>query len=146
MAMPTRLAVLLQTRKSALAGAAANAVPTPAQAASAQARRAAHRHPPVVVARLMPGGCNGRNGSRFVDENGAEIVDVGGSRPRRQEIAETAEKAGRIVVGKKGGRIEAAASRPRERGFVDQGAGGIVRAADAAIRAVGIARERRNSG
>ena len=45
--------------------------------------------------------------SRPLDHDGAEIIDVREGRPGRHKIAERGKKAGRIVVGKKRGRIEA---------------------------------------
>src|SRR5712692_8965251 len=49
----------------------------------------------------------GYHALRPVNEDGAEVVDVGPGRSRAQEVAQPLEKSGRVVVGKKGGRIEA---------------------------------------
>ena len=45
--------------------------------------------------------------SRAVNEDGAEVVDVGEGRPGGEKIAEPREKRGGVVLGEKGGRIEA---------------------------------------
>src|SRR5690348_2639806 len=115
--MPTRLVVLLHRRKSATAGAACSVAPAPASATSVVMRRAARQQVAMVGRLIMPAARNLRDGSRSVNEDRAEVIDVGAGRAGRQEIAERREKAGGIVVGKKRGRIEAAAPGPRQRGL-----------------------------
>jgi hypothetical protein len=79
---------------------------------------------------------------RFADQNSAEVVDVSIGWTRRQEIAEAGEKARRIVVREKRGRIEAEAARPARGRAIDDGTGRVARAATAAVGAVGISRQR----
>src|SRR5579883_2025431 len=126
MATPTRLAVLLQTRKSANAGRACAKARTQRKAASTQTRCTTRRHVPMVGCCVMPGGCEWRRESRSVNDDSAEIIDVGGCRTRRQQVAQPREEPRGIVVGEKGGRIEAAICRTRRRGLIDHGAGRIV--------------------
>ncbi len=64
--------------------------------------------------------------SGAVNEDGPEVVDVGVGRPRRQQIAKFLKEFRRIVVGKKGGRIEAEPAGPGERGLVDEGPGRVL--------------------
>ena len=45
--------------------------------------------------------------SRRVNDDGPEVVHVGVSRPGTEQIPKGCEKFGRIIVGKKGGGIEA---------------------------------------
>src|SRR5215471_1851804 len=131
MAIPTRLVVLLHSRKSAIAGRDGRTANAPASVANV-AMRCAARHPVAMVDRLfMPGGCNFRIVSRSVNEDRAEIVDIGGGRAGRQQVAKAREKPRGVVVGKKRGRIEALGVRARKRGGVDQRAGRIVRASAA---------------
>src|SRR4029077_12577428 len=100
-----------------------------ASAMSAQMRCATARRFVLVDRWVMPGGSDCRDASRPVNDDGAEIVNVGGGRCRREEIAKPREKTRGIVLGEKGGRIEAEGLRTRRRGGVDQGARRIVRAA-----------------
>src|SRR5947209_6124638 len=87
-----------------------------------------------------------RQHSGTVNEHSAKIVDVGPGRPGAHEIAEPGEEAGGIVVGEKGGRIEAECPRPRDRAAIRERTGRIIRAAGPAVGAVGIARQRGNAG
>src|SRR3974390_2380962 len=98
MATPTRLDVLLQTRKSAAAGPG-RAASAPARAAGARIRQAARRHVAMVESRLMPGGVSLRKRSRSVNDDGAEIIDVGGGGAGRQQVAERGKEPRRLVVG-----------------------------------------------
>src|SRR5438093_902079 len=141
MAMPTWLGVLLHSLKSAAAGDAASSMP--AVSAPAAIRGAARRNVAMVESAIMLG--DFRNMSWRVNDDGAKIIDVGGGGSRAEQIAEARKKLGGIVVGEKGGRIEAVCPGARHRGFVDQRAGRIIRAAGAAVGAVGVAGERRNS-
>jgi hypothetical protein len=88
---------LLHTRKSAAAGCTGSTAQAPAMAAKAQICWAARRRLVLVDRRFMPGGCNCRNESRPVNDDGAEIIDTGGGRPRVR-IADPHENAGGIVV------------------------------------------------
>src|ERR1043166_4746509 len=80
-----------------------------------------------------------------VNEDGAEVVDVGEGRPGGEQIAEPREERGGIVLGKKGGRIEAERAGPRGGGPVDKSPGRVVGAPGAAVGAVGGARQRRGA-
>jgi len=55
----------------------------------------------------MPGGCNCRNESRPVNDDGAEIIDLGCGRPGLRTSPSPLKKPADFVVGEKGGRIEA---------------------------------------
>src|ERR1043166_5708490 len=80
-----------------------------------------------------------------VNEDGAEVVDVGPGRPGGEQIAEPREERGGIVLGKKRGRIEAERTRPCGGGSVDKGPGRVVRAPGPAVGPVGVAGKRRNA-
>ena len=80
-----------------------------------------------------------------VNDNGAEVGDVGERRAGREQIADAVEKPRGIVVGEKGGGIEAGSAGPRQSRVVDKGAGGVVRPAAAAVGSVGIGGQRGNS-
>ena len=58
----------------------------------------------------------------WVDQDGAQIVDVGQRRAGAQQVVERREEAGGIVVGEHGGGIEAFFARAGKRGRVDEGA------------------------
>src|SRR5262245_20210351 len=73
------------------------------------------------------------NPSRTVNENSTEIIDIREGRARHQKVAEGAEEGGRIVVGEKGGRIEAERPGASGRRGVDKSPRRIVRAAAAAV-------------
>src|ERR1700761_3830772 len=142
--MPTRLEVLLHNRKSAAAGRAeaTSVAAASAQSTSAPAtlwgkltRRISGSIPP-----LKPDS-GSKPGS--VNDNGAEVGDVGERRAGREQVADTVEKPRGIVVGKKRGRIEAMRLGSPQGRIVDKGPGGVVRAATAAVGAIGIGRHRR---
>src|SRR5262245_29329168 len=150
--MPTRFPVLLQSRKSALAGSAHNMqapMTSMAQArACAPARRRTRRIAVLVRCRLLPSALRAartvrapisREPSSPVNEDGPEVVHVGQGGSRGEQIAQFLEEFRRIIVLKKGGRIEAEAARARERGGVDEGARGVLGVAAAAVGAVGVA-------
>src|SRR5258708_16661108 len=80
----------------------------------------------------------GKSGSWQVNEYGTEIIDIGVCRAGFQKVAQPFEKPRRIVVGKKGGGIEAELAGPRQRGFFDEGPCGVVGAAGAAIGSIGV--------
>src|SRR5262249_6272089 len=74
MATPTRLAVLLQTRKSAAAGRTGSTAQAPAVAAKAQICWAVRRHVVLVVRRFMPGKFDCRNEAWPVNEDDGKIT------------------------------------------------------------------------
>src|ERR1700746_3993528 len=111
--MPTRPAVLLQSRKSAAAGSGtvvkATARSTQPTAAPPPVSRNGKRYlaKPATFRRafIVPSRQRGdlTRLSSALDEEGPKIVDIRGGWPRTQEIAKFREEFGRIVVGKKGG-------------------------------------------
>src|ERR1043166_2775013 len=80
-----------------------------------------------------------------VNEDVAEVVDVGEGRPGGEQIAEPREERGGIVLGNKGGRIEAERAGPRGGGPVDKSPGRVVGAPGAAGGPVGVAGKRRDA-
>src|SRR5215510_6045396 len=166
--MPTRLVVLLQSRKSAAAGSAAS---TNAPAASVPPKR-----PPVsragrkllMVRRSLivrrsssfPQGADFTRGlmtcqhthhwhgrsPRSVNHNSPKIVHVGIGCTRPQKVINASEESGRIVVSKKSGGIEAYLPGAPERCVVNIGAGRVIGAAHAAVGAVGVGGQARNAG
>src|SRR5215213_9941862 len=146
--MPTRLPVLLQRRKSALAGAADDSTTNAQTSGSIQCR--GRKAPlltklaPIRAIRIMPLRIS-RWFHAAVNEDGAEVIDVREGGTRAQETAHTFEEAGGIVVGKKRGRIEAKFLRARKRPSVDIGAGGVGGRAGAAIGPIGVGGERRDA-
>src|SRR5262249_8440996 len=84
--------------------------------------------------------------SMSVNEDRAEIVDIGVSRSGLKQVAQAFEKTGRIVFGKKRGRIQAKIKRPGQRGVVDKSTGRIIRATAAPVSAVGVARDGSDAG
>src|SRR5262245_4284961 len=142
--MPTRLGVLLQSRKSAAAGCGASTITL----ASAQPKRALERAPVgrehgtwcklIVVRRsfIVLGGRISRRPSgavNIINQDSAEIVHVGTGRTRFQKVIEAGEEFGRIVVTKIGGGIEAERTGTVECRVVHIGPGGIVGAAYTAV-------------
>ena len=67
------------------------------------------------------------------------LVKVG---PVVNKVADGVEKPRGIVVGEKRGGIEASGAGARQGGRIDEGAGGVVGAAAAAVGSVGIGGER----
>src|ERR1043166_7804339 len=111
--MPTRLPVLLHSRKSAAAGET-NAMVRSAQRASAGQHSAPDTRsctliPPTRIIRLAIS----RRFHLAVNEDGTEVIDVGEGWARAQQIAQALEEAPGVVVGKKHGRIEAKFFRAR---------------------------------
>src|SRR6185437_7933532 len=147
MAMPTRLPVLLQTRKSAKAGSvvttANSRAGTAARRTERRKRRGAEKANAVTGRRFRWWGLS-RGPLRAVNDDGAEVVHVGVGGAGLEKAARTREKAGGIVVGEKGGRIETAGFGLRGGVAVDDGAGGVGGGAGAAVGAVGIGGERRD--
>src|SRR5258708_33961661 len=80
-----------------------------------------------------------------VNEYSAEIVDIGVSRSRSKQVAQAFEESRGIVFGKKRRGIESEVPRPRQRGVINKSAGRIIGAAAAAVGAVGIAGNCRDS-
>src|SRR2546423_1428276 len=145
--MPTRLPVLLHSRKSAAAGAAnsrtnapaSESIPAPRGGVRGQIRLASRRTIRIIALRTS------RGFHLAVNEDGAEVIDVGEGGARAEEIAQALEKSSGIVVGKKGGRIEAEFTCPRGRRAIDVSAGGIVGRTRAAIGAVRVSGQRRDA-
>src|ERR1700676_3720741 len=138
--MPTRLAVLLQSRKSAAAG--------PAETNSANATTAPKTSAPAAVLVKIPrliSGADSASNRWSVNDNGAEVGDVGERRAGREQIADAVEKPRGIVVGEKRGGNEAGRFGPRQAGIVDKGAGRVVRLAPAAVGSVGVGGKRRDA-
>src|SRR6201999_3871347 len=143
MAIPTRLPVLLHNLKSAAAGAAS-------PASNRQAVTTRRTVPEIAkLALIRPTGViasrTSRRNRRAVNEDGAEVVDVREGRAGGEEIAQRLEKSGGVVVGKQRGRIQRKFARACHGLAIESRTGGILRRAFAAIRAVGIARERRDT-
>src|SRR5258708_6258486 len=80
-----------------------------------------------------------------VNEYSAEIVDISVSRSRSKQVAKAFEESRGIVLGKKRRGIESEVARPRKRGVINKSAGRIIGAAAAAVGAVGIAGNCRDS-
>src|SRR5688500_9200276 len=117
MAMPTRLPVLLQSRKSAAAECGKAATPINAMARGRNARARKHRRGDnrSQSTLLRPGsaleGGISRKGSRGVNDDCPEVIDIGEGRSGHQKVPERGEEFGGIVVGQKRGRIEAKCAR-----------------------------------
>src|ERR1051325_11422045 len=134
MATPTRLPVLLQRRKSASAGCAeqaSNAVPA---AKRTMRLRESGRDEAIIDSARISADC-----LQAVNDNGAKVVHVGEGGAGFDEVPERREECGRVVVGKKGGRIDAKGPGSADRLAVEHGARRIGRAARAAVGAVGVA-------
>src|SRR5579883_3244586 len=84
--------------------------------------------------------------SMAVNDNGAEVGDVGEGRAGPEQIADSIEKPRGIVVGEKGGGIEADRPRARERRRIDEGPGRIVRSPAAAVGPVSVGGECGDAG
>src|SRR4051812_28268375 len=133
MAMPTRLPVLLQRRKSAAAGCAKAATPVSAIAAGSKARVTKPRmdgssrgKSTLIRPGSFPKGGISREGSGGVNEDGPEVINIGEGRSGHQQIPERGEEWGGIVVGQKRGRIEAKGAAARRREAIAEGPGRIV--------------------
>ena len=103
MAMPTRLEVLLQRRKSAAAGPVDEMVS--GSAANALAK-SVPRNLFATMIRLIPNADSFSIGGP-VNDDGAEVGDVGERRAGYEQVADGVEKPRGIVVGEKRGGIEA---------------------------------------
>lgn len=77
----------------------------------------------------------------WIDQDDAEIVDVGLGRAAFDEVSDTPEKPRRVVVGQELGRNEIVCPGARQRVGQNDGAGGVRGTAGAAVGAVGIAGE-----
>src|SRR5688572_9249270 len=144
MAMPTRLPVLLHRRKSAAAGWAKATTPIDAIAAGINARVTRHRRGDnrskstlMRPGLAMEGGIS-REGSRTVNEDGPEVINIGEGWSGHQKVPERGEEFGGIVVGQKRGRIEAKGARARRSCAIGEGTGRIGRRAGSSIGSVGI--------
>src|ERR1700751_551036 len=152
--MPTRLPVLLHRRKSAAAGPAVAPRTTATSDNPPSAARVPHRFRPVLAgapsifvdsAKYWSAVRISLRRSGAVNEDGAEVVDVGEGRPGSEKVAEAREERGGIVFGEKGGRIEAKRATAGAAGAVDEGPGRVIRAPGATIGANGIAGQRRDA-
>ena len=103
MAMPTRLDVLLHSRKSAAAGPVDEMVS--GRAANTLAT-SAPRNLCAMINRLIPAADSCSIGGP-VNEDGAEVGDVGERRAGYEQVADGVEKPRGIVVSEKRGGIEA---------------------------------------
>src|ERR1700733_4311678 len=130
MAIPTRLAVLLQRRKSAAAGLADPARAKIVTIVSTSTLAAVLEKFPCLIATSESASTGWP-----VNDNGAEVGDVGKRRTGREQIADAVEKPGGIVVGEKIGGIEAGGLGALQSGVVDKRPGRVVGAATAAIGA-----------
>src|SRR5689334_7817982 len=120
MAMPTRLDVLLHSRKSAAAG------PVDAMVSGRAANALATSAPRTLcLTRLIPAADSCSIGGP-VNDDGAEVGDVGERRTGYEQVANGVEKPRGIVVGEKGGGNEAEAFGPIERGIVDESPGWVI--------------------
>src|SRR5262249_20927173 len=85
-----------------------------------------------------------REASWAVNEDSPKIIDVCVGWPWYQKVTKLGEEFGRIVVGKKLGRIEAQLAGTRQGAAVDISTRGVLGVAGAPGGAVGVARERRD--
>src|SRR3954471_9481392 len=149
--MPTRLPVLLHKWKSAWAvpGSSRNAAAaSTARTDGGKGKRKRLTCLRTVFWRVSGFGCLGAGIGKplgSVNDNGAKIIDVGARGACLDEIADPGKKTCGVVVRKKMGRIEAKRTGPFQRGFVDSGPGRVVGRARAAIGAIGVAGQRRNT-
>src|ERR1051325_1013947 len=137
--MPTRLPVLLHRLKSAAAGWA-KAIRTSGQRASATGQRNAPATLPstlIALTRIIRSTIS-RRFHVTVNEDGAEVIDVGEGGARTQQVAQALEEARGVVVGKKRGRIEAKFLGPGDRLAVDDRPGRVIGRAAPAVRTVGV--------
>src|SRR5215470_19632763 len=145
--MPTRLVVLLQSRKSAAAGSPASAtaptVSMPPKRALVRRRRAGCKLVMVRRPFIVPRG-GGFHAGRYglstttINHDSAEIVHVGMGSTWSQKVANTGEEFGRIIVTKICSGVEAQLTGALQGRVVHIGAGRIVGAAHAAVGAVGV--------
>src|SRR5277367_3122278 len=136
MAMPTRPAVLLHSRKSAAAGCVDDAKMSTTRVLKTAAAAAILGGIACLMSRS-----NSPSPRWGVNNYGAEIIDVSERRTRRVQVADAVEKPRGIVVREKGGGIEAGRQGPFYRRCVDKGAGRVVRQALAAVGSIGVARK-----
>src|ERR1700722_282173 len=139
MAIPMRPAVLLQSRKSAAAGCVDEARMSTTSVLKITAAAAILGK----IARLISRS-NSSSRRWGVNDDGTEIIDVRKRRTRCVQIADAVEKPRRIVVGEKGGGIEAGHKGPFYRRSVEKVAGRVVGQALPAVGAVGVSRHRRD--
>src|ERR1044072_4283075 len=141
--MPTRLPVLLQSRKSAAAGVV-KATARNAQAARSIGRRNApdQTHPTLFPTARIIRLAISRRFHLAVNEDGAEVIDVRECGTRPEQAAQALEEARGVVVGKKRGRSEAESGGLRGGLAVREGTRLVVRRAFSTVGAVGIGGER----
>src|SRR6516165_7275803 len=136
MAMPTRLDVLLHSRKSAAAGAVDEMM-------SGSAATALAKSPPrtrfATITRLISSADSFSIGAP-VNDDGAKVGHVGERRARYEQVADDVEKPRGIVVGEKRGGIEAEPFGPNQGRIVDKGPGWVIRPAPTAIGSICIGR------
>src|SRR6476620_4228012 len=100
MAMPTRLPVLLQSRKSAAAGCAKAVMPISAIAAASNARVTKPRicgdrsKSTLLWPGSSPKGGISREGSGGVNEDGPEVINIGEGRSGHQKVPERGKEGG----------------------------------------------------
>src|SRR6516162_9097352 len=133
MAMPTRLDVLLHKRKSAAAGP----VDTVSGSAANALAKSAPRNQFATITRLIPSADSFSIGGS-VNDDGAEVGDVGERRAGYEQVADGVEKPRGIVVGEKRGGNEAEPFSPFKGRIVDKGPGRVVWPAPAAIGSIGV--------
>src|SRR5579885_3789780 len=144
--MPTRLPVLLQRRKSALAHRAdANTNTAAIPAITAVQRLAAIKGKRLTIRRFGVARLS-RDLSRAVNDDGAEVGHIGEGVSGNQQVAQPTEKPCGIVVGEKGGRIEAESIGASGRAAVGKSAGRIACRSTSAVGPVGIGCERCDRG
>src|SRR6516225_6258973 len=140
MAMPTRLDVLLHKRKSAAAGP----VDTVSGSAANALAKSAPRNQFATITRLIPS-ADSFSIDGPVNDDGAEVGDVGERRAGYEQVADSVEKPRGIVVGEKRGGNEAEPFGPCQGRIVDKSASRVVGSALAAVGSIGISRQCGNS-
>src|SRR5262245_28408880 len=110
------------------------------------------RRIPVLVCRfLIPSACPfrptvrasiSREPLKAVNEDGPEVVHVGQCWSRNKQVTHSLEEFRRIIVIKKGGRIEAELAGAVQRRRVDEGTRRVVGPTRPAVGAIGVAGER----
>src|SRR5688572_28739891 len=137
MAMPTRLSVLLQTRRSAWAALTTigdKSMQRRAGTVVELRRRSGMASPFIPGADQIVFPLNFLPAeNRVVNDNAAKVVDVGAGRPGHQQIPHPAEEPGGVVVLQESGGIEARRPRPGGRGGVRERPGRVGRGAGPAV-------------
>src|SRR6185437_13252388 len=141
MATPTRLAVLLHSRKLASAGRTDAVSPSSVNAHSNSALTAA-----LVIIPCLIAGSASTSGRQAVNNDSAKVGHVGECWAGPKQAADSIEKPRRIVVGEKRGGIEAGGPGLGQCGRLDKGPGRVVRTATAAVGTVGVGGEPEDAG